>query len=132
MKRIFQLAVILLAFVPAVCFAQHSEKKSNWAEMKAFHTLMSSTFHPAEEGNLVPLKEKAEDLLKAAKAWQKSEIPADFKAEETRAALKKLTIECGALHKAIVAQKPDEQLKSMITSAHNVFHTIVGECRKHD
>lgn len=128
MKRIFQLAVILLALVPAVSFAQKSGAK--WEELKAFHTIMSSTFHPAEEGNMAPLKEKAEELFRASKKWQESPIPADFKEAETKDAIRRLTIECGALHKAVVAQKPDEELKRRITEAHNIFHTIVGECRR--
>ena len=127
MKKIFQLAVILLAFVPVVCFGQ--KEKTQWAEMKAFHTLMAASFHPAEEGNFAPLKAKAEELFNAAKTWQKSEIPSGFKPAETKDALRKLVIECGAVHKAVLSNKSDEELKRMITAAHDIFHTIVGECR---
>ena len=49
MKKIFQLAVILLALVPAASFAQ--TEKNVWPEMTKFHSLMAASFHPAEEGN---------------------------------------------------------------------------------
>jgi hypothetical protein len=130
MKKAIQLAVILIAMLPAISFGQ--AKKAVWAEMKTFHSYMSSTFHPAEEGNLAPLKAKADSLFITAKLWQKSEIPATFKPEETKAALIKLVNQCAKVKKAVEAKMNDEQLKKMIAEAHNIFHTIVGECRKAD
>ena len=88
MKKAIQLAVILLAFLPAISFAQ--DKKTSWPEMKNFHSIMAATFHPAEEGNLAPVKAKADSLFMAAQAWQKSPIPSNYKEVETKAALKKL------------------------------------------
>ena len=128
MKKALQLAVILLAFLPAISFAQ--DKKAVWPEMKDFHAVMSATFHPVEDGNYAPLKEKAQSLFSTAQAWQKSAIPADFKPEETKAALKKLVIKCAAVSKAVQANLSDEKLKILITEAHDAFHTIVGECRR--
>jgi hypothetical protein len=131
MKKIFQLAVILMAFIPAVTFAQteHQADSKEWAELKTFHTLMAASFHPVEDGNYVPLKAKAEDLFKAAQAWQHAAIPSNFKVEQTKAALRKLTLQCAGLHKAVLANHPDAELKTLITQAHDTFHTVVGECR---
>jgi hypothetical protein len=128
MKKVYQLALALFAFLPATSFAQ--ETKAAWPEMKAFHSFMSSTFHPAEEGNFAPLKEKANDLFEAARVWQKSAIPDNFKPVETKAALKKLVVKCGAVRKAVEAKQPDEVLNRLITEAHDIFHTIAGECRQ--
>jgi hypothetical protein len=138
MKKTLQLAVILLAFLPAISFAQATEgahtaqaAKNVWPEMTAFHTLMSGSFHPAEEGNFVPLKENAERLFAAARTWQKSAIPEDkFKPKETKEALKKLVLDCNAVNKAVIAKHNDEELRRLITKAHDTFHTIVGECRQ--
>lgn len=93
---------------------------------------MSASFHPAEEGNFAPLRQNAEEMFKAAKKWKEAEVPATYKPKETKEALKELLIKCGALHKAVVANKPDQELKVMITEAHDVFHKIVGECRNAD
>jgi hypothetical protein len=130
MKKSIKLLVLLMAALPAFCFAQ--EKKSNWPQMKTFHGLMSSTFHPAEDGNLLPLREKADSLYIVAKLWEESTIPSDFKPAETAAALKKLAAQCASIKKAVRGKTSDPELKSMITSAHETFHTLVGECRKAD
>lgn len=125
--KIMLLAVMLLTGITAM-YAQNI--KPEWKELKTFHSFMSSTFHPAEEGNFTPLKEKADSLLQAAKSWQAAPIPADFKPAETKAALKKLVVQCTAVKKAVDAKASNEMLMKQITEAHNVFHTIVGECRK--
>lgn len=103
-----------------------------WSEMKSFHHFMSTTFHPAEEGNLTPLKEKADSMLTAAKQWQTSLIPSDYKIEETKSALNKLVKQCTAIKAAVANKSSDEELKKQITVAHDIFHTIVKECKKED
>ena len=130
MKKIFYFALVMLLSVPA--FSQTQQKKPVWAELKQFHTVMSSTFHPAEEGNLAPLRERAGELFQAAQKWQEAEIPAGFKKEETKATLKELVIKCGAVMKGVEARKTDADLTRLITEAHDVFHKIVGECRETD
>ena len=130
MKKIFQLAVVLMAFVPAICFGQ-SDKKV-WAELKTFHLLMSASYHPVEESNYAPLRTNAEQLYRAAKRWQQSEIPSNYRTAETKAALKNLHIKCAALYKAVAANKTDAELKMLITEAHDIFHNIEGECRRAD
>ena len=54
-KKIKLLAVALLATI-TIAIAQTA--KSKWAEMKKFHSFMSSTFHPAEEGDLNHLRQR--------------------------------------------------------------------------
>jgi hypothetical protein len=130
MKKILQLVLLLLAIVPSLSFAQ--QKKAVWPEMKKFHSFMSSSFHPAEEGNLKPLKENADSLYIAAKLWQESTIPASFKPAETAAALKKLVKQCAIIKKSVGADLSDKELTALITEAHETFHTLAGECRKAD
>jgi hypothetical protein len=128
-KKIKLLAVTLLATV-SMAFAQKS--KSTWPEMKTFHSFMSSTFHPVEEGDFDPLKAKADSLLIAANLWQASAIPGDFKPAETKAALSKLVAKCQVIQKAVTSKQSNENLKKLITEAHDIFHTLAGECRKAD
>lgn len=130
MKQKIRLTVLaLIAFVTA-SLAQ--TKPAPWAEMKAFHQLMSTTFHPAEDGNFAPLKEKADSMLTAAKQWRAAAIPAEYKPSETKKALKQLVKECTGLKKAVAANSPDAELLKKITAAHDVFHTIVKECKKEE
>jgi hypothetical protein len=123
--KLFLLSMLILA---GTTYAQ--EKAAGWAEMKAFHSLMAATFHPSEEGDLKPLKEKADDLFNAAKAWQASPIPADYKPEETKSTLKQLVSECADISKQVKAGASDEKLKKMIAATHDTFHKLAGECKK--
>lgn len=38
-----------------------------WVELKAFHGVMSQTFHPSEEGNLELIKTRSEEMAEKAK-----------------------------------------------------------------
>jgi hypothetical protein len=122
--------IILLAIIPLTIFVKAQSKE--WKEEKAFHSLMSSSFHPAEEGNFKPLKQKADSLVIASKAWQASAIPANYKIKETKEELQKLVAQCIKIQTALKANATNEELKKQITEAHEIFHHIVGECKKND
>ena len=74
MKKFIYTAIIALSTTFAI-----AQNKAEWKELKDFHTVMSQTFHPAEEGNLKPIRERSAEMVKAAEAWKKSAIPADYK-----------------------------------------------------
>ena len=130
MKMKFPVLVCLFALIAGNSFSQ--EKKAAWLEMKTFHSFMAATFHPAEDGNLKPLREKADSLYIVAKLWQASAIPSTFKPVETTAALKKLVTQCAGIKKSADAKGDDKDLTERITAAHDTFHTLAGECRKAD
>ncbi|HMO63463.1 MAG TPA: hypothetical protein PKC39_15140 [Ferruginibacter sp.] len=122
------IAALLVITLPFLGKAQ--SPKPSWPEMKRFHQYMSTTFHPAEEGNLAPLKAKADSLYIHALLWEQSTIPPGFKPEETKKALTKLSAQCASIQQAVTAGKDDATLTKLITEAHDIFHHIVGECRK--
>ena len=127
MKLVTKAVLVILAiFTIQATFAQ----KSEWKELKTFHSLMSKSFHPSEEGNLQPVKDNAADLVAKAKAWQASSIPADFNQTETKKVLAELVVKCEDIEKAVAAKKSDADLKKLIHEAHEVFHQIVEKCRK--
>jgi hypothetical protein len=123
MKKI---ALILIAMVALSqgAFAQ------GWKELSDFHHFMSNTFHPAENGDYKPLREKADSLYMAAVTWQKSAIPSEYKEKETKETLDKLVNETKAIAEAIKKGIDDKALFTMINNAHDTFHKIVGECKK--
>ena len=128
-----QIKLILVALgILAVSSVNAQTKAAPWPEMKAFHALMAGTFHPAEEGDLKPLKEKAAELQKAAETWQASKIPADFKEKETKETLDLLVKQTVEITAKVKANVSDKELTGLITSAHDTFHKIAGECRKTD
>ncbi len=128
-KKIKLVAIALMASV-SIAIAQTASPE--WAEFKTFHTYMSTTFHPAEEGDFAPLKSKSDSLFIAAKKWQASPVPSNYQPAETRAALAKLVTQCDEINKAVKKKATDKQLNTLITGAHDIFHTIVGECRKEE
>lgn len=124
MKKIF---LLLTLFISSTAV---QAQKAEWKEMKDFHTVMSAAFHPAEENNLQPLKEKAADLVAKAKTWQQSAVPAGFNALVTKPILKKLLRQCTLIKKSVNNKKSDTVLKEQITAAHETFHEIMEKCRE--
>lgn len=124
MKKVFVFVLFSLGLLAA------KAQKADWPAMHQFHGVMSKTFHPAEEGNLQPLKDSASSLLAKAVAWQASAVPAGYNAKVTAPILKKLVRQCGIVKKAVAAGKPDAELTAQITKAHDIFHEIMEKCRE--
>lgn len=119
------LAIIAFVLAAGNVSAQSMDK---WPALKDFHGVMSQTFHPAEEGNLEPIKARSEELMNKAAALLKSDIPADFRTPAILASAEKLQMKTKALHKMVVAKASDAEITKSLTDAHNVFHEIVGLC----
>lgn len=130
-KLFFQLiSLTVLAFFTTTADAQPTAKKASWKEMHDFHEVMSGTFHPAEEKNFAPLKEKSGMLVERAKAWEKSAVPAGYKPEITKEVLKRLVKQCKAVDKMVKKGKSDDALFAGINKAHDIFHEIMEKCRE--
>ena len=129
MKNIkFLFAAIALFFIS---FASAQDK--DWKEKNEFHKVMSQTFHPAEEGNLAPIKSKIAEMQAKAVAFQKSEIPAELpNKEEIKKNLDELVNGTKVLAKKIKKNASDEVIKTQLTAFHDVFHKIVGLCSAED
>lgn len=121
---------ILFAFIVLFTFNAATAQKAGWPEMKAFHGVMSTSFHSAEDNNLGPLKDSAQSLVARAKAWQASPVPEGYKADMTKPILEKLVKQCQEINKAVGKGKSDAELKEMITKAHDTFHEIMEKCRE--
>lgn len=130
MKKKIHLLVITL--IVALTSATAQSAATTWPEMKNFHHFISTSFHPSEEGNLLPLRQKADSMYTAAKQWHASAIPAGYKTEETKKALHKLLAKCMEIKNNVTKNAGDEILKKQIGECHDIFHSIVKECRKED
>lgn len=135
MKSTLKTTIILISF-SLFAFAANAQEKhvgtSNWKELKEFHSVMAQTFHPAEEGNLTPIRERAAELHKKAIALAESKIPADFDNEEVRTALKELSDKSAEVEKLVSNKAADDEIMAALSSAHDSFHKIVGLCQKGD
>ena len=103
-------------------------ERDTWKELKSFHSVMSQTFHPMEEGNLQPVRTRSAELADQAKALGRSTPPASFRTEGIRKSLARLEAEAAALHKMVLKKKGDEQVKKALTSLHDRFHEVMEEC----
>ena len=120
---------LLIYLMMALPFAITAQEKTDWKEMANFHGLMSTSFHPAEEGNLKPLKAKSDSLLNAAKLWKASAVPAGYKPKETSETLTKLVKQLNEVNQAVKAKKDDATLTKLITEAHEIFHSVAEKCK---
>lgn len=121
-----KLLLIITLFAANFCFAQAPVE---WKEKDDFHKVMSTTFHPMEDGNFNPIKEKIQEMYEKAVAWQKSAIPAGVDKKKAKKVLKKLVKETKALNDKIKAGATDEVIKTDLTKLHDIFHELVGLCR---
>lgn len=129
MKKFIGSYPFLFLVFSALTATAQTAKPAPWKEMLDFHDVMSTTFHPAEEGNLAPLREKAGMLVERAEAWKKSAVPAGYNREKTADTLKRLVKQCKIVRKGVKKGKTDAELTALITSAHDIFHEIIEKCR---
>jgi hypothetical protein len=137
---VFALAIGILASTDVTAAASLSQQKENqhdkhqaqpgdkWAEMDAFHSVMSQTFHPAEEGKLEPIRKRAGEMATKAKQWSDSKPPKIYDVPEIKEMLVKLAAESKALADNIARGAGDDQVKKELTALHDRFHEIVGAC----
>lgn len=126
MKSLKFLPVLFFFLVVSNLSAQTTFEK--WPAIKTFHGVMSQTFHPAEEGDLNPIKTRSEEMVQKANALSKEAIPAEFKTPAILASIKKLQAGSKKLDLLIKAKGNDKEVLAAITSLHDVFHEIVGLC----
>ena len=126
MKSLKFLAVLFFFLVASKVYAQTTFEK--WPAIKTFHGVMSQTFHPAEEGDLNPIKTRSEEMVQKADALSKEAIPAEFKTSAILASIKKLQEGAKGLDKLVKAKGSDEATLKSLTALHDVFHEIVGLC----
>ncbi|MBK6964622.1 MAG: hypothetical protein IPH20_11970 [Bacteroidales bacterium] len=120
------LVAALMVFAASFVSAQD---KVEWKEMIDFHKVMSQTFHPVEEGNFQPIRERSGEMVEKATAWQNASIPAGYtNFKGIKKNLKQLVKKSSALDKKIKTGCTDEIIKADLTALHDIFHNIVGLC----
>lgn len=99
-----------------------------WKELDDFHGVMSQTFHPAEEGNLKPIKERAGEMALKAKALKQSAVPASLQTPELKKLIVLLAKESAALSKLVAKNAADADILKSLTALHDRFHQVAEEC----
>ncbi|MFV8336784.1 hypothetical protein ACNQF7_11970 [Flavobacterium sp. RSP29] len=126
MKHLKAFLVLALIVVANSVSAQSTFEK--WPAIKEFHEVISQTFHPAEEGNLAPIKARSEEMMNKAAILLKSDIPAEFRTNAILASAERLQLKSKALNKLVTSNGSDAAILKSITDLHDTFHEIVGLC----
>ena len=133
MRKLISIFILLFGFF--ILCSPHTISKPNdgkWAELESFHKVMSQTFHPAEEGNYQPIKERIGEMVEAASKLNTSTIPAELNKPEIIETAKKLETDSKALEEKIKAGAEDKDIFTALTSLHDTFHKIVGLCNTNE
>lgn len=124
LRSVFAFALILFTSVIAT-----AQSKVEWKEMVEFHKVMSQTFHPLEEGNYQPIRERSGEMFEKAITWKTSIIPVDYSnVKGIKKSLKQLVKKSASMDKKIKANCSDDVIKADLTALHDIFHDIIGLC----
>jgi hypothetical protein len=121
---------ILIAFMFVGTYSFAQSKLESWKELKDFHTVMSQTFHPSEEGNLDPIKKRSGEMKEKAAALAASKVPAEFDNDKVKDAVSRLKSGSVKLDQMVTDKAADKEIKDQIVIMHNTFHEIVELCSK--
>ena len=126
MKKIMTLVLAVFVFA-----GMNSVKaqKAKWNEMEEFHTVMSQTFHPAEEGKLEPIKTRSGEMLTKAKAWKSSDAPEGFNKKAVKKLLNDLVKGSKELDRMVKENAADAMLTEKLSKLHDIFHEIMENSR---
>jgi hypothetical protein len=126
MKLFLSVSLLFLHFVSI----QAQSIFEKWPALDTYHGTMAQTFHPAQEGNLQPLKTRSGELRTNSVMLAKAAIPAEFNSPMIKAAVKQLKKDSKTLDKAIKkGALSDSELTTSMVALHDVFHKIVGLCK---
>ena len=128
MKKILILFSIIFFAIAANNVQAQSKQK--WYELEAFHTVMSQTFHPAEEGKLQPIRSRSQEMVDKAVAWKNSTAPSGYDKNAVIKNLKKLVKGAKEVNKLVLKNASDTEIKEELSELHDVFHQIVEKCEK--
>lgn len=128
MTKSLKSVLITVMLLVAVNFAS-AQTKTEWKEMVDFHKVMSQTFHPLEEGNYQPIRDRIGEMVEKATLWQNSPIPKEYTSVKgIKKNLKLLVKNSSALEEKIKSGCSEEVIAKDLTRLHDVFHNIIGLC----
>ncbi len=125
-KPVVHIFVLILVFVGSTALSSGAGEK--WPELAAFHKIMSETYHPAEDSDFKPIKERIGEMVLAAASLNTAAIPAEYNTPEIIETAKKLESDSRILEEKIKAGATDGEIFKEFNSLHDTFHKIVGLC----
>ncbi|MBF6639920.1 hypothetical protein IVB69_00360 [Flavobacterium sp. J49] len=127
MKIIKSLLAIAAFF--AINSASAQTISERWPEIKAYHEVISKSFHSSEEGNLNPIKLNSELLVERAEALAVENMPEEYRTPKLIESIVVLKKETKKVNDLVQRKAGDEEIKKALASLHDTFHKIVGLCQ---
>ena len=127
MKKIVLFAMLFSA--AALAIPATAQEKAKWKEMENFHEVMSTTFHPAEEGKFEPIRTHSGEMVEKAISWKNSTAPEGYNQEAVQKILVKLVKGAKKVNNLVQKSASDADLKEQLTELHEIFHEITEKCK---
>jgi hypothetical protein len=122
-------ATTILTVILCIALGMQTTKAQSldkWTELKEFHEVMASTFHPSEEGNYKPIRARSAEMAEKAQKLADSKIPKEFDNADVKKAVAKLAADSKSLDEKNKAGISNEELGKLLSALHDTFHQIVG------
>jgi len=118
-------------FFLAMCLLLNAKSQSqlSWKEMNDFHATAMAAFHSAEIDQLQTVRDSAAAILRKAKEWNSSLLPARCNPSVVKPLLQALVSQCDSIYEGVKANIPDKTLKPVVGKAHDIFHMLVNKCK---
>jgi superoxide dismutase len=95
-----------------------------WKALNDFHKILSETYHPAEQGDLEPIKKRSSELMLNAVNLKASNFPKSLNTPEIKKHVDDLVKQANELHKMVKKKMTDPILKAKLFEVHETFHKI--------
>ena len=105
-------------------------KGENWVAFKNFHDAMTDISMNMQKGEIQPIRDKAANILKLARAMDTDPIPATYATEEVKKAIKEIIDDCTQLNEVVVKKGSDAALKEKLSTIREPFKVIMDLMRK--
>ncbi|MFN3968534.1 hypothetical protein [Flavobacterium sp.] len=127
MKIIKSLLAIAAFFALNSASAQTITER--WPEIKAYHEVISKSFHSSEEGNLNPIKLNSELLVERAEALAVENMPEEYRTPKLIESIVVLKKDTKKVNDLVQRKAGDDEIKKALAALHDTFHKIVGLCQ---
>ncbi len=107
--------------------AEHA--RSGWAELDAFHDVMSAAWHPARNDSLGVARASAGKLVVAARTWAASKAPKGCESPAVKSAIAKLVPETEAVAALVARKAKDAPIKAALKTVHDTYHAAETACK---
>lgn len=100
-----------------------------WPEIKAYHEVISKSFHSSEEGNLNPIKLNSELLVERAEALAVENMPEEYRSPKLIESIVVLKKDTKKVNDLVQRKASDDEITKALAALHDTFHKIVGLCQ---